>query len=403
MADFYARRIIEAMRSGVSSRDVGHCFSSARPKIMREIYDALGETVETQAPGGMMFCGKYGEGKTHLLNTVIGMAHEKNMAVSIVQLSKETRLDALHALYPKIVQNTYLPGRVQPGFSSAFEDMTLNSPNAQAMFEYALTSLTSDKLYYVLKAYLGTSDDEEKFKLLADIEGDYIANDELKRVFRGIYSEKAAIKTPFGKTKHAMDYFAFISRLFLELGYGGWALLFDECELIGSFSKKARLKAYANIYSLLRAAQPKAIFSIFAFSASFLPEVIEKRNEHGNLEASELSPEDKSKAGEALNRINNAPQLIPLGKDEITHVLRRILNFHADAYSWDPEPCAGNVLSIADDHGAPLRSKIRKAIELLDQYYQYGDAKEVQVGALGETVFEENPVPLDDLLEIVSC
>jgi hypothetical protein len=69
------------------------------------------------------------------------MASEKNMAVSFVTLSKETPIYKLPLLYQKIMQNTYLPGRVQPGVDRIFENISLNAPLAQTMFEYALTAL----------------------------------------------------------------------------------------------------------------------------------------------------------------------------------------------------------------------------------------------------------------------
>lgn len=70
MFDFEARHVIEALRSGIPSRAVGQYFSEARPGIMKEISGHLDETCETGKSKGMIIAGKYGEGKTHLLNTV---------------------------------------------------------------------------------------------------------------------------------------------------------------------------------------------------------------------------------------------------------------------------------------------------------------------------------------------
>ena len=99
MIDFEARQVIEALRSGIPSRAVGHYFSSARPKIMSEIAEILDTATQNRKPGGMIIAGKYGEGKTHLLNTVFNMAHERNMVVSLVSLSKETPFDKLYLIW----------------------------------------------------------------------------------------------------------------------------------------------------------------------------------------------------------------------------------------------------------------------------------------------------------------
>ena len=116
MYDFEARHMIEALRSGVPSRAVGQYFSEARPKIMKEISDHLDQVCEQGKSSGMVICGKYGEGKTHLLNTVFNLAHSNNMVVSYLSLSKETPMDKLYLVYQKLIQSTYLPQREQPGF-----------------------------------------------------------------------------------------------------------------------------------------------------------------------------------------------------------------------------------------------------------------------------------------------
>ena len=126
MYDFEARHIIEALRSGIPSRAVGQYFSEARPKIMKEISNRLDLAAEQGKSTGMVISGKYGEGKTHLLNTVFNLAHSNNMVVSYLSLSKETPMDKLYLVYQKLVQNTYLPRRQQPGFMQELEKISAN-------------------------------------------------------------------------------------------------------------------------------------------------------------------------------------------------------------------------------------------------------------------------------------
>ena len=72
--DFDACHVIEALRSGVPSRAAGEYFSEARPAMMRKIQDRLEAVHESGRSDGMIFSGRYGEGKTHLLGTVFGMS-----------------------------------------------------------------------------------------------------------------------------------------------------------------------------------------------------------------------------------------------------------------------------------------------------------------------------------------
>ena len=395
MFDFEARHVIEALRSGIPSRAVGQYFSEARPGIMKEISGHLDETCETGKSKGMIIAGKYGEGKTHLLNTVFSMAHSNNMVVSYLSLSKETPFDKLYLVYQKLVNNTFLPKRVQPGFTQILEKLTPGSPAANELLLYAAKHLETDKLYYLLRAYLNTEDLDEKFMLQADLEGDFIANVLLKQIYRRIYNERVKYNVNFSKTKHCGDYFSFLSRLFRLMGYNGWVILIDETELIGRLSKKARLNAYRNMAQfLLPDERLEGIYTLFALGASYTEDVIETKHDYENLE--EIYPEQQEPIRTVLNLITRAQQLAPLTDSEIREVLKKIQVFHGRAYDWNPNISMGTILAATQSGGYLLRTKLRAAIELLDQLYQYGEAGNTRINELGQETFEEDVPSLEE-------
>ncbi len=396
MYDKEARHVIEALRSGIPSRAVGQYFSEARPKVMKEISDRLDKVCEQGKSNGMIISGKYGEGKTHLLNTVFNLAHSNNMVVSYLSLSKETPLDKLYLVYQKLIQNTYLPKRQQPGFMHELEKVSANSPVANEMLLYAAKQLETDKLYYLFRSYLNTEDSDEKFLLQADLEGDFIANVPLKKIYKRIFGQPVKYNTNFTKTKHCGDYFAFMSHLFLQMGYHGWVILIDETELMGRLGKKARLNAYRNIaHFLLPAERLEAVFSIFALSASYVEDVIEAKHEYENLAM--IYPEEQEPAKTVMDLLVKAPQLLPLTKDEIQEILRKIQDFHGRAYEWTPNLSVDSLEAATQSGGYLLRTKIRAAIEFLDQLYQYGKAGKTTINELGEETFTEDVPSLDDL------
>ena len=397
MYDKQARHIIEALRSGIPSRAVGQYFSEARPKIMREISDRLDMVCDQGKSNGMVFCGKYGEGKTHLLNTVFNIAHSNNMVVSYLSLSKETPMDKLYLVYQKIVQNTYLPRRQQPGFMHELEKISANSPVANEMLLYAAKQLETDKLYYLFRSYLNTEDADEKFLLQADLEGDFIANAPLKKIYRRIFSQPVKYNVNFTKTKHCRDYFSFMSYLFTQMGYHGWVILLDETELIGRLGKKARLNAYRNMADFLLSDRcPERTFSLFALSSSYVEDVIEGKHEYENLEA--VYPEEPEPARTILNLLEGAPQLLPLTKEEIHEVLRKIQEFHGRAYNWTPALSIETLEEAIQSGGYLLRTRIRAAIEFLDQLYQYGKAGRTTINELGKESFTEDVPSLEEFL-----
>ena len=401
MSEYNARHIIEALRSGVPSRTVGEYFSESRPGMMKKISTSMEKVRETGKSSGMMIKGRYGEGKTHLLNTVFGMAFESNMVVSLVSLGKETPMDKPYLLYQKLITNTYLPGSAQPGFRPMIEELTQGSSVSAELLGYAAQELETDKLYFMLKAFLGTSDDEERLAFLADLEGDFASAALIKRSFKRVTGNTAKFKCNFVKTRHSMDYFSFASHLFRSLGFGGWVIIFDEAELIGRLGKKTRMKSYVNMQSFLQpSGKLDSVFSLFAVSASYSEDVIDKRNEiAGAEEAFAEDPEAKKAAVSVLNAILNAPELTPLTKAEITQVLLSIQELHGEAYRWTPAVSEEALLKVTDAAGHLLRTKIRAAIEFLDQLYQYGEAGDMKITELGrESLDEEEPeIDLDRL------
>lgn len=193
-----------------------------------------------------------------------------------------------------------------------------------------------DKLYYLFRSYLNTEDSDEKFLLQADPEGDFIANVPLKKIYKRIFNQTVKYNVNFTKTRHCKDYFSFMSHLFTQMGYHGWVILIDETELMGRLGKKARLNAYRNMADFLLPERcPESTFSIFALSASYAEDVIEGKHEYENLSIDSLAEATQS-------------------------------------------------------GGYLLRTKIRAAIEFLDQLYQYGKAGKTTINELGEEVYTED-------------
>lgn len=386
--DFEARKVIEALRSGIPSRTIGGYFGAARSELLAE----LSEWLDMSCGGGKILTGNYGEGKTHLLNTVFCMAQKKNMAVSMVSLSRETPFNNLCLIYKKIVQNTYLPGREQPGFVNLLDQ--LSSGNMTELQLYAAKSLQTDKLYYLLKAFGNTDNPESRFSLLADLQGDFITNTQFKKIYREIFAEKVIFSAGFAKTKHVWDYFLFLHRLFTLTGLCGWIILFDEAEHMGRLGRKTRFGAYANMAKFLQPDSNNAL-SLFTMTNNYATQVIDGKDERKYL--AEAEGFDRNVIENTLSRIETAPELTSLTRDEFMKVLIKIMDFHAKAFCWHPDVDKAELCELAWSRGYYLRTKIRAAIEFLDQLYQYGDTGVITAGDLEQETYNEE-IPLPDEL-----
>jgi hypothetical protein len=329
-----------------------------------------------------------------MLNTVYSMAQSRNMAVSMVTLSRETPFSNLHQIYGRIAQNTYLPNREQPGFDHLLDQIPPGKMTELLLF--VAKELQTDKLYYLLKSYGNTDNPEVRFSLMADLQGDFIAVNQLKKIYKEIFAEKAVFSTSFVKSKHIWDYFRFINALFALFGMGGWVILFDEAENIGRLGRKSRFNAYANMSKFLLPTDGGAM-SLFTITNNFAKQVIDEKDERRYvLEASGINHEA---INEVLDRIEAAEELTPLAKDEFERVLKKIITFHAGAYSWTPDVSLKEMSEAIWDAGSyrHLRTKIRASIEHLDQIYQYGDAGIITAFELSKEIYTEE-IPLPDEL-----
>ena len=383
--DYKARKVIEALRSGIPSRTIGGYFGGARTELLADISQWL----NSQTGGGKIISGSYGEGKTHLLNTVFCMAQNMNMAVSMMSLSRETPFNNLSVIYPKLAQNTYLPDREQPGFDHLVEQLA--SENIKELMLFAAKELQTDKLYYLLRSFANTDNPEIRFSLLADLQGDFISLNQLKKIYKEIFAERIAFSTNFVKGRHVWDYFLFLDRLFSLSGLNGWVILLDEAENIGRLGRKSRFNAYANMSKFLSAGACRA-FSLFTMTNNYVTQVIDGKDERRYL--AETEGYDREMIEDALDKIEAAPELTPLTQDEFKGILIKIVDFHSQAYDWHPAVKTAELCEMAWSRGYYLRTKIRAAIEYLDQFYQYGNVGAITAGELDhETYEEEIPLP----------
>jgi hypothetical protein len=384
MSNFLAKHLIEALRSGISSKEVGARFNKARIENINTITNEIDKVAITNKSSGSIIAARYGEGKTHFLNSIIKYASDNNFIVSQISLGKETPFSNLPVIYSKIARNTYFPNKLQSGFLSLLESLNVNDPIYNNLLDFS-HSLKTDKFYYLLKILVRETDPQEKQKILKDFEGDFISTSELKKAYKNNYGKAINLEKKFSKSQHISDYFSFLSYLFSISKYRGWVILFDEAELLGGFGKNTRLKSYLNISTFLNI-QAKfpliSTYSLFAFNSSYVNDVITKKHEYENVARTVFELEDQNTIEKVLNEINHALVLKPLTNNEIADIIKDLINIHQEAYNYNGNYDVDFLLKISEKAGNLLRNRIRGIIEMLDQYYQYGDFEDIETYSL---------------------
>ena len=349
----------------------------------------LASVRDTGESRGRVILGNYGEGKTHLLNTVFSMASNAGMAVSMISLSKETLANNLQVLYQKLIENTYLPGQVQPSFMHKVENLQLGSDKTKSLLLYSAVDLQTDRLHYVLKDFIASRDSDDHTVFENDIEGKLCTVGQIRQAHARFFGQKAEFKVAFDRNKDFFDYFGFISHLLKTIGCTGWVILFDEAELMGRISRKTRRKAYLNMAKFLNPPHSlDSVYTMYAFASSYIEDVITSRDEYEAIEMSEEPDDVKATIKSMLDRICAGDELARLSDEELYAAVKDIAELHTMAFGTERVDI-DELFSVSDRAGYLLRTKVRAAIEYLDQVLQYGDAAAISSGKVDQENMED--------------
>ena len=139
----------------------------------------------------------------------------------------------------------------------------------------------------------------------------------------------------------------------------------------------------------------EATYSIFALTSSFAEDVIEGKHEFDNLNAAEFEPDDRAAIKKVLESLMAAEQLQPLSRLEIETVMVSLLDFYTRAYDWHPNLDIAEIIKRTDHRGFLLRTRIRAAVECLDQLLEYNQVADIRINELGDVSYEEDLPSLD--------
>lgn len=394
MRDFDSMAVIEALRSGISSRRLSAIFTYGREGRLEQVMQLLDSVAAGNGQKATLIKGDFGEGKTHFLNNIFNHALGKNFVVSFVVLSKETPFSRLDRVYPKIVGATYLPGAVEPGIEMLLRDVRPGSDLAGRLLAFADQEL-HPKLYYVLKNYLEAGDTYQQHLLIGDLSGEWLPVSSLKSLHK-LNMGKSVKIAKFSAKDHVWDYFRLLANLIKSRGYAGWVILFDEFELVGTLGAMSRADAYCNLGKFLfpqdRALLP-ATYAVFSISARFWEDrLLNEKHPDFDIIPSKLNSKGAGPLADLVKRALNALlqdviSLESLSSSEVEKILLAVRDLHAKAYDWQPDFSLERVM--AETRQNRLRTKIRYALEYLDLEYLYQCEPQLRAQHLDEAALDE--------------
>lgn len=368
---------------------------------------ALLHDVDIISDGGASFrfiVGRYGSGKSFLLQTIRNHVMDRGFIVADADLSPERRLQGTKgqglATYRELIGNLSTKTKPEGGALSLILDRWINSVQSSAVAESGLTpgddnltKLVDKKIYEVTSSLSEMVHGFEFARLISAYYHAYVnGDDETKmkiiRWFRGEYSTKRESKEELGvniiiSDDDWYDYLKLFATFFRLAGYVGMMIMIDELVNIYKISNSiTRQNNYEKILTMYNdTLQGKAKYIGIIMGAT--PQTIEdKRRGVFSYEAlrSRLSEGKFSKPG-VRDLLAPVIRLEALNAEEMLILCEKLTDIHADLYDYEKKlstnDLAGFVKIEFERVGADLnitpREVIRDFIELLDLMYQHKD------------------------------
>ena len=392
-----ARQVVEGLRSGVPYREMAKNIVFGRERILANVAKIM-ESVEqgkVQKSPSYMVRANYGEGKTHFLHSVWGLAEDHNWVVSQVSLSRETPLDRMDFLYPKIMENTYIPGSRQPGIARIIAE-ALDQPHLLAdVRALDLSTRVTVLIDNLVNRSEGFPD------LIADLEGRFLTSSELKQIHRKNFGKPLKIPRTTMR-EEVYHYLRVVDWLIQRAGYQGWMILFDEVELIGKFGKGARCRAYGNMGRLISGSLPHTM-TVWSVASNFNADVLIARKDQEEVPRYLANRPAEAALGPfaalAMDSLLESKLLEPLTKTQVQELIAQIYDLHQEAYGWQipfsAQELYEQVRAFTPTQDTRVRTWVRLSLTVLDIWYQYGMPPTVAVinplqnGALDEELLDE--------------
>lgn len=398
-----AQTLINSLKGGVVPR-IGLPYITVGRK--NEI-QALLHDVDIISDGGASFrfiVGRYGSGKSFLLQTIRNHVMDRGFIVADADLSPERRLQGTKgqglATYRELIGNLSTKTKPEGGALSLILDRWINSVQSSAVAESGLTpgddnltKIVDKKIYEVTSSLSEMVHGFEFARLIsayyhAYVNGDDESKMKIIRWFRGEYSTKRESKEELGvniiiSDDDWYDYLKLFATFFRLAGYVGMMIMIDELVNIYKISNSiTRQNNYEKILTMYNdTLQGKAKYIGIIMGAT--PQTIEdKRRGVFSYEAlrSRLSEGKFSKPG-VRDLLAPVIRLEALNAEEMLILCEKLADIHADLYDYEKKlstnDLAGFVKIEFERVGADLnitpREVIRDFIELLDLMYQHKD------------------------------
>ncbi len=398
-----ASAIINSLKGGVVPR-IGLPYIT----VGRELeIDALLHDVDIIEDGGASFrfiVGKYGSGKSFLLQTIRSHVMDRGFVVVDADLSPERRLQGTKgqglATYKELIRNMSTKTRPDGGALTLILDRWISSVQSETAAETGLTADSPEfgdavekKIYEVISALNEMVHGFDFARLLTIYYRSYASGDDESKAkvvkwFRGEYSTKTEAKSELGVNIIITDddwyeYIKLFAAFLKRAGYGGLLVLIDELvniyKIPNAITRQYNYEKILTMYNDTLQGKAKHLGIIMGGT----PQCIEDtRRGVYSYEAlrSRLAEGCFGREG-VKDMLAPVIHLVPLTYEEMLVLTEKLADIHAGLFGYQRKVTQDDLVNFiklefgrigSGSHITP-REVIRDLIELLDIIYQNPD------------------------------
>lgn len=399
-----AQTVLNSLKGGVVPR-IGLPYITVGRKAEIE---ALLHDVDVIQEGGASFrfiVGRYGSGKSFLLQTIRNYVMDKNFVVVDGDLSPERRLQGSKgqglATYRELIQNLSTKTRPEGGALTLILDRWINSVQTQVVSEGIASddpkfeAAVDQKIYGVISSLNELVHGFDFAKLLNMYYHAYMSgDDEIKakvvKWFRGEYSHKTEAKKDLGvdiiiSDSDWYEYLKLFATFFRQAGYAGLMIMIDELvniyKIPNAISRQYNYEKILTMYNDTLQGKAKYLGIIMCGT----PQAVEDRRRGVYSYEALRSRLASGKFAQEGARDMYAPviKLEPLTPEEMLVLTEKLADMHANLYGYERTITDNDLAQfikieyarVGADTNITPREIIRDFIELLDIVWQNPDKK----------------------------
>lgn len=399
-----AQTVLNSLKGGVVPR-IGLPYITVGRKAEIE---ALLHDVDVIQEGGASFrfiVGRYGSGKSFLLQTIRNYVMDKNFVVVDGDLSPERRLQGSKgqglATYRELIQNLSTKTRPEGGALTLILDRWINSVQTQVVSEGIASddpkfeAAVDQKIYGVISSLNELVHGFDFAKLLnmyyhAYMSGDDETKAKVVKWFRGEYSHKTEAKKDLGvdiiiSDSDWYEYLKLFATFFRQAGYAGLMIMIDELvniyKIPNAISRQYNYEKILTMYNDTLQGKAKYLGIIMCGT----PQAVEDRRRGVYSYEALRSRLASGKFAQESARDMYAPviKLEPLTAEEMLVLTEKLADMHANLYGYERTITDNDLAQfikieyarVGTDTNITPREIIRDFIELLDIVWQNPDKK----------------------------